>query len=49
MLQATRVYVNLILNVCTRTRAQLGLEQPRRHSHADAPTTTPTTVRRKKR
>jgi len=25
ILQATRVYLNLILNVCTRTRAELGL------------------------
>ena len=28
MLQATRVYLNLILNVCTRTRAELGLKKP---------------------
>jgi acetylornithine deacetylase/succinyl-diaminopimelate desuccinylase-like protein len=28
MLQATRVYLNLILNVCTRTRAGLGLKEP---------------------
>lgn len=27
ILQATRVYLNLILNVCTRTRAELGLSE----------------------
>lgn len=49
MLQATRVYVNLILNVCTRTRAELGLERPQPRSHADAPHTKSPTMRRKKR
>lgn len=32
MLQATRVYLNLILNVCTRTRAELGLKPRARRS-----------------
>jgi acetylornithine deacetylase/succinyl-diaminopimelate desuccinylase-like protein len=27
IVQATRVYLNLILNVCTRSRAELGLKQ----------------------
>jgi acetylornithine deacetylase/succinyl-diaminopimelate desuccinylase-like protein len=27
MMQATRVYLNLILNVCTRTRAELGMQE----------------------
>ena len=30
ILQATRVYVNLIVNVCTRTRAELGLKGKKR-------------------
>ena len=47
MLQATRVYVNLILNVCTRTRAELGLD--RSHRHAEAGASIPTTNRRKRR
>jgi acetylornithine deacetylase/succinyl-diaminopimelate desuccinylase-like protein len=29
MLEATRVYLNLILNICTRTRDEIGLGKPR--------------------
>jgi hypothetical protein len=32
ILQATRVYLNLILNVCTRTRGELGLSTQRGRS-----------------
>ncbi|MBI4193757.1 MAG: M20/M25/M40 family metallo-hydrolase [Betaproteobacteria bacterium] len=36
ILQATKVYVNLILNVCTRTRAELGLAAGKRRKRRQA-------------